>query len=155
MSATNQPDFVERRNTAATAKKHLLNKVQESLKLDFPEAIASRAERASHAVANAARRDERVRTKREATARQKIDDEARALAESAAAQAELDAVTRAVSRETSRAEGRARSPLCRTKESQSVKASVPAFVLSVMARWQQHRETVNSVPALNTAFVDT
>lgn len=91
MKRPKEIDFMERRNTAAAAKKQLVDKLQQAPKLDDPALLASRAERASIKAVNALQRAERAKVKREAEVRQKAEDDARALAAAAAAQAELDA----------------------------------------------------------------
>ena len=87
-------DFAERRNAAAAAKKKLIDKMKLAPKADDPAVVASRAEKARHKAARALERSERQRLKREAELRQKADEDARALAEAMAAQADLDAAAK-------------------------------------------------------------
>ena len=96
-------DFVERRATAAAAKKQLIEKMRQAPKSDDPAVIASRAEKARAKVANAVQRAERSRLAHESDVRQKAEDDARAAAEAIAAKAELDAAAeRSVAEEAER-----------------------------------------------------
>jgi hypothetical protein len=90
MTTLKEMDFVERRNTAAAAKKQLVERMQQAPKHNDPAVIAKRAERADAKATNARQRTERDRLKREAEIQQKSQDDARAIELANAAKAEAE-----------------------------------------------------------------
>ncbi len=85
------PTFADRKQSAAEAKKKLLEKFKTAPKLDDPELAAKRAEREAIAKAREARRLERERVKEETKVRKAAELAAKAEAALAAEQAEIAA----------------------------------------------------------------
>lgn len=83
--------FAERRKMADEAKRRLIEKVAPALKVDTPEALAKRADKAAAAAARETRRTERARLKQETLDQQAADAKAQAEAERSATAAAKEA----------------------------------------------------------------